>query len=79
VVGAKTGRGERAVAFVVKRSGAEAEEAALIAHCRAGLASFKCPEAVIFLDAFPVAESANGVKIQRAKLRDWAKERLGAA
>ena len=79
VVGARTKRGERAVAFVVRRAGAVAEEGALIAHCRAGLASFKCPEAVIFLDAFPVAESANGVKIQRAKLRDWAKERLGAA
>ena len=79
VVGAKTQRGERAVAFVVRRAGAETEEGALIAHCRAGLASFKCPEAVIFLDAFPVAESANGAKIQRAKLRDLAKERLGAA
>jgi len=78
VVGAKTKRGERAVAFVVKRAGAMAEEGALIAHCRAGLASFKCPEAVIFLDAFPVAESANGVKIQRAKLRDLARERVGA-
>jgi fatty-acyl-CoA synthase len=77
VVGAKTRRGERAVAFVVKRAGAVAEEGALIAHCRAGLASFKCPEAVIFLDAFPVAESANGVKIQRAKLRDLARERVG--
>jgi fatty-acyl-CoA synthase len=77
VVGAKTKRGERPVAFVVKRAGAAAEEVALIAHCRAGLASFKCPEAVIFLDAFPVAESANGVKIQRAKLRALAMERLG--
>lgn len=79
VVGARTRRGERAVAFVVKRAGAAAEEGALIAHCRAGLASFKCPEAVIFLDAFPVAESANGAKIQRTKLRDLANERLGAA
>jgi fatty-acyl-CoA synthase len=79
VVGAKTQRGERAVAFVVRRAGAETEEGALIAHCRAGLASFKCPEAVIFLDAFPVAESANGAKIQRAKLRDLAKERLAAS
>ncbi len=78
VVGARTDRGERAVAFVVKRAGTEAGEDALIAHCRAGLAAFKCPEAVVFLDAFPVAESANGVKIQRAKLRDWAKERIGA-
>jgi fatty-acyl-CoA synthase len=54
------------------------EEGALIAHCRAGLAAFKCPETIIILDAFPVAESANGIKIQRAKLRAWAAERLGS-
>ena len=78
IVGARTDRGERAVAFVVRRAGTEVGEAALIAHCRTALAAFKCPEAVIFLDAFPVAESANGVKIQRAKLRDLARERVGA-
>ena len=77
VVGAKTAQGERAIAFVVRRSGAEVGERALLAHCRAGLAAFKCPEAIVFLDAFPVAESANGVKIRRAKLRAWAAERLG--
>lgn len=76
VVGAKTERGERAVAFVVKRAGAAVEEGDLAAHCRAGLAIFKCPAAFVFLDAFPMAESANGSKIQRAKLRAWAAERL---
>lgn len=78
VVGAATANGQRAVAFVVARPGGKADAAALIAHCRAGLASFKCPAAIVFLDAFPVAESANGVKIQRAKLREWAGKRLGA-
>jgi fatty-acyl-CoA synthase len=78
VVGARTKTGERAVAFVVRRPGVEVEEGALIAHCRAGLAAFKCPETIIFLDAFPVAESANGIKIQRAKLRAWAAERRGS-
>jgi len=76
VVGARTPEGERAVAFVVRRPGAAVEEGDLAAHCRAGLATFKCPAAVVFLDAFPVAESANGIKIQRAKLRAWAAERL---
>jgi fatty-acyl-CoA synthase len=77
VVGVRTAGGDRAVAFVVKRTGAAAGAEDIAAHCRAGLAAFKCPEAVIFLDAFPVAESANGVKVQRAKLRAWAAGRLG--
>ncbi|MCW5773369.1 MAG: AMP-binding protein [Rhodospirillaceae bacterium] len=77
VVGARTPRGDSAVAFVIKRAAAETTEADLVAHCRAGLAAFKCPAAIVFLDAFPVTESANGIKIQRTKLRDWALERLG--
>jgi len=32
------------------------------------------PARVWFLDAFPVTESANGIKIQRAKLREMAAE-----
>jgi fatty-acyl-CoA synthase len=78
IAGVATPRGERAVAFVVRKPGAAVAEEALIAHCRAGLAAFKCPEAIIFLDAFPMVESANGVKLQRAKLRAWAAARLGA-
>jgi fatty-acyl-CoA synthase len=31
---------------------------------------------VWFVDAFPVTQSSNGVKIQRARLRDLAIERL---
>jgi len=78
VVGVKTARGERAVAFVVRHAEASVEEDELAAHCRAGLAAFKCPAAFVFLDAFPMTESANGIKIQRAKLRAWAAERLNA-
>jgi fatty-acyl-CoA synthase len=34
------------------------------------------PARVWFVERFPVTESANGVKIQRAKLREMALERL---
>ena len=40
------------------------------------LARFKVPARVIPVDAFPVTESANGIKIQRGKLRTMAEEIL---
>jgi fatty-acyl-CoA synthase len=64
--------GRSAVAFVTLR--APAAEAALVAHCGSGLARFKVPARVVALDAFPTTPSANGVKVQKAKLRQMAKE-----
>jgi fatty-acyl-CoA synthase len=72
VVAVATDKGARPVAFVVPADGAAIDEAALIAHCKAGLASFKVPVRIQALDAFPATESANGVKIQRNKLREMA-------
>jgi fatty-acyl-CoA synthase len=66
------GAGSRAVAFVTLR--APAAEAALLAHCEAGLARFKVPARIVALDAFPTTPSANGVKVQKAKLRQMARE-----
>ncbi|MCW5730668.1 MAG: AMP-binding protein [Alphaproteobacteria bacterium] len=78
VVAAATSAGPRAVAFVLLDPGARLDEAALQAHCRVRLAAFKIPARVIALDAFPVTESANGVKIQRARLRQMAEAALAA-
>jgi fatty-acyl-CoA synthase len=64
--------GRSAVAVVTLR--APAAEAALVAHCASGLARFKVPARVVALDAFPTTPSANGVKVQKAKLRQMAKE-----
>jgi len=52
-------------AYVVLREGARGEEEAILAHCRAHLAAYKCPRAVQFLDALP--RNANG-KLNRAML-----------
>lgn len=71
VVGANIGGRDRAVAFVIA-GGPDFDEGAVIAHCQAGLAKYKVPARVIALDAFPVTQSANGVKIQKAKLREMA-------
>jgi fatty-acyl-CoA synthase len=78
VVGVETGGQTRAAAFVIPKDQAVAfDEAALIGAAAAKLAAFKVPVRVFPVDAFPTTESANGLKIQRAKLRQMAAERLG--
>jgi len=76
VVGVETARGLRAFAFVIPATGAAFDEATLLAHCRARLAPFKVPIAARPLAAFPVAEGANATKVQKAKLREWARASL---
>ena len=63
---------ERAVAFVVPKPGAHIDVPAIGNICASRLAGYKVPARIIPLDAFPVTESANGVKIQRAQLRQLA-------
>jgi fatty-acyl-CoA synthase len=70
--------GVRAVSFVILEAGAALDEAAVIAHCRRGLANYKVPMRVFAIPEFPVTPSPNGPKIQRAKLRDLATARLSA-
>ncbi len=52
-------------AYVVTRDGAPQDDAAILEYCRAHLAAYKCPRAVVFLDALP--RNANG-KLNRAAL-----------
>jgi fatty-acyl-CoA synthase len=58
--------GETVKAIVVL-GGEAATEAELIAHCRAGLAHFKCPTSIDFAEALP--RTATG-KIQKFKLQN---------
>lgn len=78
VVGVNPGRGTVPVAFVILKQDARIGEDAIVGHCRKGLARFKVPARVIQVDEFPVTLSANGVKVQRAKLRRMAEEALKA-
>ena len=64
--------GVRAVSFVMLKPGAALDEAAVIAHCKRGLANYKVPVRVFAIDDFPKTPSPNGFKIQRAKLREMA-------
>jgi fatty-acyl-CoA synthase len=76
VVGIEGPRGTRPVAFVIAREGATVDASALIAHCAQRIAKYKVPEHILPIEAFPVTPSANGNKIQKARLRDIANAAL---
>ena len=61
--------GETPCAFVVLKPGASATAEDIISHCRANLASYKCPRYVVFRD-LPMTSTG---KVQKFVLRDWAK------
>ncbi len=66
----------RAVAFVVPRADHDLDASALTRALGTTLATFKVPVRIWAIDALPVTESANGTKIQRARLREMALARL---
>ncbi len=66
--------GARPVAFVIAPGGVD--EQAAIAHCQGRLARYKAPVRVVAIDEFPATQSANGTKIQKAKLRALADDLL---
>jgi acyl-CoA synthetase (AMP-forming)/AMP-acid ligase II len=72
VVGALAKGRPAAVAFVTLAPGATLDEAALRDFCAAGLARFKVPARCAALDEFPTTMSANGTKVQKARLREMA-------
>jgi len=78
VVGIDTDGGVKAYAFVITRPGDVFNADVLRDYCRANMAKFKVPTGIMALDDFPVIESANGVKIQKAKLREMAMTALAA-
>ncbi|QIP07965.1 AMP-binding protein [Bradyrhizobium symbiodeficiens] len=67
----------RCVAFVIPAKETPMQET-LIARLRERLAGYKVPARIYVVEAFPVTDSANGVKIQRARLRAMAMERIAA-
>lgn len=67
---------ERLIAFVKVNEGYALSEKQIFDYCNKGLADFKCPNHVLFIDEFPTTAGSNGEKIQRNKLQDIAKEKL---
>jgi long-chain acyl-CoA synthetase len=71
--------GEIVVAVVELKDGDQAGDdlaEALMAHCRAGLARFKCPRRVDFVDQLPRTDSG---KLYKRRLRDEYRARAAAA
>jgi fatty-acyl-CoA synthase len=58
--------GESGLAIIALKPGQTADEAVIMAHCRANLARFKCPREVRFVDALP--RNATG-KVHKPTLR----------
>lgn len=72
VVGATVSQEPVAIAFIVTPDGAAVDTVALRDWCKARLAGYKVPRRFVAIEAFPTTASANGTKIQRAKLREMA-------
>ena len=79
VVAVERGAERVAFAFVVADADCEPKESELLAACRSALAAYKRPARIVTLPAFPTTDSPNGVKIQRAKLREMAREIMKVA
>jgi fatty-acyl-CoA synthase len=75
VVAVEIGGQPRPVAFV-RGQGSDEDARRLRDTVAASLAAFKVPARIWFVDEFPATASANGVKVQRNKLRDLALARL---
>jgi fatty-acyl-CoA synthase len=65
------------VAFVRAAAGAVLQEESLRAICLEQLARFKVPARIVIVDSFPTVESPNGLKVQKARLREVAEALLG--
>jgi fatty-acyl-CoA synthase len=70
--------GEVVVAFVKIRRGVQVDAAELHSFCAGHLANFKTPRHIYLIDTLPYHTAANGAKLQRHVLRDWARERAEA-
>jgi len=78
VVGVQTSKGARAYGYVVLSETGAVTENQMLKYCRDNLAGYKVPARIEFLTEFPTTQSANGVKIQRAKLREDAQSSIDA-
>jgi fatty-acyl-CoA synthase len=74
VVGIEIEGKVRPVAFVIPDEGSMIDEGALRAFTEPLLAHYKIPHRFFGLDAFPTTDSANGLKIQRGKLAEMARD-----
>ena len=76
IVAVEIGNTPRVVAFVHDDQSGRVDQDRVVAAAKAHLAAFKVPHRVWFVDEYPVTQSANGLKVQRGKLREIAEHNL---
>lgn len=76
VVGIERDGQTRPAAFIIP--GPSFDETKVLEAAAQMLAAFKVPVRAFPIEAFPITEGANGVKVQRTKLREMAIERFPA-
>lgn len=75
VVGVPHGEyGEEVAAFIQLKEGEEANEEEIKQYCKENIARYKIPKYIFFVNEWPMTASG---KIQKFKLRQMAKEKLG--
>ena len=75
VVGVPHGEyGEEVAAFIQLKEGEEANEEEIKQYCKDNIARYKIPKYIFFVNEWPMTASG---KIQKFKLRQMAKEKLG--
>ena len=78
IVGATLGTEPVAVAFVIASGTQAPNEQSVREFCKSRLAGYKVPRRIFVVPEFPTTASANGTKIQRAKLREMAQQRVAS-
>ena len=76
VVGAEREGKTVPIAFVIPAPEAHLTEEAIIQACQTSMAKFKVPARVIFVEQFPMVQSANSNKVQKHELRKMAQALL---
>lgn len=76
IVAVEIGNTPRVVAFVHDDKSGRVDQDRVVGTAKAHLAAFKVPHRVWFVDEYPVTQSANGLKVQRGKLREIAEHNL---
>lgn len=76
VVGVTHAGKTRPVAFILAKDGSTPDRDAILTMTKSRLAHYKVPLVILEVAAFPATESANGLKIQKTKLREMAETHL---
>lgn len=71
-------RGEVVGAALVADPGAELEEEAILAYCKASLSGYKRPEGILILEQDDVPMTGSG-KVQKVVMRDWLLDGMKAS